>query len=67
MSIGAINTSVTLAAVNQGQMGDVGVAMLSKALDQQSAEGAGIVKMIDSAAMERSVNPNVGGNFDVSV
>ncbi len=67
MSIGAINTSVALAAVNQGQMGDVGVAMLSKALDQQSAEGAGIVKMIDSAAMERSVNPNVGGNFDVSV
>lgn len=67
MSIGAINTSVALAAVNQGQMGDVGVAMLSKALDQQSAEGAGIVKMIDSAAMERSVNPSVGGNFDVSV
>ena len=67
MSIGAINTNVALAAVNQGQMGDVGVAMLSKALDQQSAEGAGIVKMIDSAAMERSVNPNVGGNFDVSV
>ncbi len=67
MSIGAINTSVALAAVNQGQMGDVGVAMLSKALDQQSAEGAGIVKMIDSAAMERSVNPNIGGNFDVSV
>ncbi len=67
MSIGAINTSVALAAVNQGQMGEVGVAMLSKALDQQSAEGAGIVKMIDSAAMERSVNPNIGGNFDVSV
>ena len=67
MSIGAINTSVALAAVNQGQMGDVGVAMLSKALDQQSAEGAGIVKMIDSAAMTCSVNPNVGGNFDVSV
>ena len=24
-------------------------------------------KMLDSAAMERSVNPSVGGNFDVSV
>ena len=28
---------------------------------------AGIIKMLDAAAMERSVNPAVGGNFDVSV
>ena len=67
MSIGGINTNVALMAVNQGTMGDIGVAMLSKALDQQSAEGDGIIKMLDSAAMERSVNPAVGSNFDVSV
>ncbi|MCR5249183.1 MAG: YjfB family protein [Lachnospiraceae bacterium] len=67
MSIGAINTSVALSAVKQGTMGEIGTAMLGKALDQQEIEGSGLVKMIDAAAMERSVNPNVGGNFDVSV
>ena len=41
--------------------------MLGKALDTQEVEGAGLVQMIDSAAMERSVNPSVGGNFDMSV
>ena len=48
-------------------MGDIGTLMLSKALDQQTTEGNGIVKMLDAAAMERSVNPAVGSNFDVSV
>ena len=67
MSIGSINTSVALASVKQGTMGDIGTIMLSKALDQQTTEGNGIVKMLDAAPMERSVNPAVGSNFDVSV
>ncbi len=29
--------------------------------------GNGLVQMIDSAQMERSVNPNLGGNFDVRI
>ena len=45
----------------------VGVAMLSKAMDTNEAMGQGIVKMMDAAAMENSVNPAVGGNFDVRV
>lgn len=45
----------------------VGVAMLSKTMDTNEALGQGIVKMIDAAAMEQSVNPAVGGNFDVRV
>ncbi len=67
MSIGAINTNAALYAVKQGTMGDIGTIMLSKALDQQSDEGKGIIKMLDSAAMERSVNPAVGSNFDIRV
>ena len=67
MSIGGINTDIALSAVRQGTMGDIGTIMLSKALDQQSDEGAGIIKMLDSAAMERSVNPAVGGNIDIRV
>ncbi len=43
----------------------VGTAVLSKAMDLNETMGDGIVAMIDSAGMERSVNPAVGGNVDV--
>ena len=45
----------------------VETAMLSNALEANDAAGAGLLKMIDAAAMERSVNPSVGSNFDVVV
>ena len=45
----------------------VGTAVLSKTMDTNEALGQGLVQMIDSAAMERSVNPNVGANFDMRV
>ncbi|MBR6237493.1 MAG: YjfB family protein [Lachnospiraceae bacterium] len=44
---------------------EVGMAVLSKAMDQNEIQGAGLVNMIDAAAMERSVNPAVGSNFDM--
>lgn len=43
----------------------VGIKMLSKAIDMGEELGAGMVQMIDAAAMERSVNPAVGGNVDI--
>ncbi|MDE5892907.1 MAG: YjfB family protein [Acetatifactor sp.] len=43
----------------------VGIKMLSKAIDLGEDMGAGMVQMIDAAAMERSVNPAVGGNIDI--
>ncbi|MCR5398283.1 MAG: YjfB family protein [Lachnospiraceae bacterium] len=46
---------------------EVSVAVLGNAMDQQEIQGAGIVKMIDSAAMEGSVNPDLGGNIDVRI
>lgn len=45
----------------------VGTAVLGKAMDANEELGAGLVKMIDAAAMEQSVNPNVGANFDMRV
>ena len=45
----------------------VGTAVLSNALDTNESLGQGLVKMIDSAAMERSVNPHIGSNFDILV
>lgn len=41
--------------------------MLDKALDTNQELGQGLMKMIDSAAMERSVNPHIGSNFDMIV
>lgn len=52
---------------NISTMSKVGTAVLSKQLDTNEAMGAGLVQMIDAAAMERSVNPAVGGNFDLKV
>ncbi|MBO4981338.1 MAG: YjfB family protein [Lachnospiraceae bacterium] len=48
-------------------MSRVGTAVLGNALDMNEELGAGLVQMIDAAAMERSVNPAQGGNFDVRV
>lgn len=41
---------------------DISVAMLSKQLDLTQEMGADMIK-----AMERSVNPGIGGNIDISV
>jgi hypothetical protein len=70
MSVGGVgptivNTAMTLA--RSKTLDQFGTKMLSNALDAQDAAGAGLVKMIDSAAMERSVTPYIGGNFDASV
>ncbi len=43
----------------------VGIEMLSRSIDLGEDLGAGMVQMIDAAAMERSVNPAVGGNMDI--
>lgn len=45
----------------------VSIAVLGKAMDTNEALGQGLVEMIDAAAMERSVNPGVGANFDMRV
>lgn len=45
----------------------VGTAVLGKVMDTNEDLGAGLVQMIDSAAMERSVNPHVGGNMDIRI
>jgi len=56
MSLSAIDTS-----------SKVGTAVLSKTMDTNEMLGEGLVKMIDAAAMENSVNPAVGSNFDMRV
>lgn len=63
MDIAAL--SVAMSTVNTQSA--YGVAMLSKSLDQVSSMGDQITGMMDSAAMELSVNPNIGSNIDIRV
>lgn len=66
MSIDSI-PSLSMAMANTDSLSKVGTAVLSKALDSNEAAGAGLLKMMDAAAMERSVNPSVGSHFDMVV
>ena len=70
MRVGGIENTIITASMNlsrSASMQDIGTAVLGKALDNQEAAGDSIVKMIDAAAMERSVNPHIGGSFDMTV
>lgn len=45
----------------------VGTALLAKSFDQAQLMGDSLTEMLDSAAMELSVNPNIGSNIDIMV
>ena len=59
--------SISMAMAQTNTLSKIGVAVLDKAMEVNEVAGQGIVNMIDTAAMERSVNPSVGGNFDMLV
>lgn len=63
MDIPGLSMAMSASQVNSA----FGVAMLSKSLDAMAVAGDQITDMMDSAAMERSVNPSVGGNFDMYI
>ena len=54
--------SLSMVMAQDKVMSDFGTAMLSKSLDTFEQNGAEMAKML-----ELSVNPGVGGNFDMSV
>lgn len=56
--------SITLANIELGDR--IGTAVLDKALESAEVAGASMIQMMDRS-MELSVNPGIGGNFDVSV
>lgn len=58
---------VSTALANISTQSQVSTAVLDKAMDTNKELGEGLVQMIDSAAMERSVNPGIGANFDMRI
>ncbi|MCR4687221.1 MAG: YjfB family protein [Lachnospiraceae bacterium] len=63
MDIAALSMNMAQSNVMQA----VSAKMLSNAMDMADVAGDAITSMMDSAAMELSVNPSVGANFDVMV
>ena len=59
--------SVSMALAQTQTLSQVGVAVLDKTMENSEITGQGILRMMDAAAMERSVNPAVGSNFDMLV
>lgn len=54
--------ALSMAMAQDRVMTEVGTTLLSKAIDQGQENGDTLTKM-----MEQSVNPDVGGNIDISL
>ena len=65
MDMGLVSMAVNFKSAMT--MNEISTAVLAKALDTNRDLGQGMVEMLDSAALERSANPAVGGNIDISV
>lgn len=63
MDIAGLSTALANISVQS----QVSVAVLNKAMDTNETLGAEMVAMMDAAAMELSVNPAVGANFDMRI
>lgn len=57
--------SMELAGISA--MSKITTSMLDKTMDTNEVLGEGLIKMMDSVAMEHSVNPLVGTNFDLRI
>lgn len=58
MDIAAISTAMSMADLQT----DIGIAVLSKSMDNMETMGDGMKKILES-----SVTPHIGGNVDVTV
>lgn len=63
MDISMLSLNTALAGANS----DIGLLVLGKALDMSEVTGDAMIEMIDSAAMEQSVTPYLGGSIDILI
>lgn len=63
MDIAGLSTIMKTTALQE----KVSMKVLDKTLDTNEILGAGLVEMLDSAAMEQSVTPYLGGNVDFRI
>ena len=58
---------VSIALSDYSTKSQVGMAVLSRTIDNTEKLGEGLVKILDASAMEQSVNPGVGANIDIRI
>lgn len=58
---------VSIALSDYSTKSRVGMAVLSRTMDNTEKLGEGLVKILDASAMEQSVNPGVGVNIDIKI
>ena len=63
MDIAALSMGISQADV----INNVESAVLAKSLDTMKESGAGLIDMMNRSAMERSVNPELGANIDITI
>lgn len=63
MDIASLSIGMSQADV----INSVGTAVLTKSLDTMKETGAGLIDMMDRSVMERSVNPELGANIDITI
>jgi hypothetical protein len=59
--------SLSMNLAQSNLMSNVGTAILAKSLDHAQVSGDNLDELIDSAALERSVNPDIGANIDIRI
>ncbi len=64
MDVGGVLT-VTLSDAKTRN--DIGMAVLAKQMDTEEQAGVAIIDMMNKSFMEKSVNPKVGSNIDISI
>ena len=64
MDVGGVLT-VTLSDAKTRN--DIGMAVLAKQMDTEEQAGVAMIVMMNKSFMEKSVNPKVGGNIDISI
>ena len=64
MDVGGVLT-VTLSDAKTRN--DIGMAILAKQMDTEEQAGAAMIDMMNKSFMEKSVNPKVGSNIDISI
>ena len=59
--------SLSMVMSQSSSLTQIGTAMLDKVLENNEVLGQELINMMDAAAMERSVYPHIGSNFDMIV
>jgi hypothetical protein len=59
--------SLSMNLAQNNLMSNVGTAMLAKSIDQAQVTGKAVDEILDSSALELSVNPDIGSNIDIRI